>query len=44
MLVVADLEEVFVPLQEGLFVDPIARRCSISFTNSFTLTETDSDM
>ncbi|KXN91832.1 hypothetical protein AN958_11651 [Leucoagaricus sp. SymC.cos] len=29
MLVVADLEEVFVPMREGLFVDPIARRHAI---------------
>ncbi|KAL9710373.1 COPII coat Sec23p-Sfb3p heterodimer component [Leucoagaricus gongylophorus] len=29
MLVVADLEEVFVPMQEGLFVDPIVRRHAI---------------
>ncbi|KAF5357009.1 hypothetical protein D9756_006489 [Leucocoprinus leucothites] len=29
MLVVADLEEVFVPIREGLFVDPIARRQAI---------------
>jgi hypothetical protein len=29
MLVVADLEEVFVPLRDGLFVDPVARRSCV---------------
>ncbi|KAJ3571790.1 hypothetical protein NP233_g3515 [Leucocoprinus birnbaumii] len=29
MLIVADLEEVFVPMRHGLFVDPIARRHAI---------------